>query len=265
MKFKKVPPGEGVIWVRLAFQAFFRQPFGFAGLFAACALVYLVLFSIPVVGEALFSLLAPLCLLLFMIATRRGANGERPLPGAITELVAGPRQRLREMFKLGLVYLVVALCGTLAIAAAEGDAVTAFYEAMSAAQPAPEVVFARLTDPRLLFGFLLRLGFGGLLSVMFWHAPALVWWGAQGWAKALFFSVVAIWRNKGAFTVYGLVWIGLGFAVTLVLAVFVSLFGGQRFVAAALFLFFLTVLYASLWFTFAGCFEVEAEPEPAAA
>ena len=45
MKFKKVPPGEGVVWVRLAFQTFFRQPFGFAGLFAACALVYLVLFG----------------------------------------------------------------------------------------------------------------------------------------------------------------------------------------------------------------------------
>jgi len=264
MKFLRVPPGEGVTWVRRAFQVFFRQPFGFAGLFAACALIFFGLVSIPLVGEAILVILAPVGTLVFMIAARRTAGGERPVPGAFAELLAAPRRRrLIELLKLGLVYLVAALAAVLLIAAVEGNSVTAFVEAVSNPQTPPETSAARLADPRLQLGFLLRLGLGALLSVPFWHAPGLIWWGEQGWAKSLFFSTVAIWRNKGAFAVYGLAWIGLGLVFAMLLGVIIALLGGQqaRFVATSIFFFFSTVLYASLWFTFAGCFAV-ATPEP---
>jgi hypothetical protein len=268
MKFLRVRPGEGVVWVRRAFQVFFRQPFGFAGLFAACALIFFGLISIPVVGEALLVVLAPVGTLVFMIAARRTAAGARPLPGAFAELLAAPRPRQVELLKLGLAYLVAAVAAVLLIAAVEGNSLTAFMEAVSDPQTPPEASAARLADPRLQLGFLLRLGLGALLSVPFWHAPGLVWWGAQGWAKALFFSTVAIWRNKGAFAVYGLAWIGLGLVFAMLLGVVVALLGGQqaRFVATSIFFFFSTVLYASLWFTFIGCFAetgagVEPEPE----
>ncbi|MEO8523522.1 MAG: BPSS1780 family membrane protein [Caldimonas sp.] len=265
MRFLRVRPGEGVAWVRRAFQVFFRQPFGFAGLFAACALIFFGLISIPVAGEALLVVLAPVGTLVFMIATRRTAGGARPLPGAFAELLAAPRARQIELLKLGLAYLVAAVAAVLLIAAVEGNSLTAFMEAVSDPQTTPEASAARLADPRLQLGFLLRLGLGALLSVPFWHAPALVWWGAQGWAKALFFSTVAIWRNKGAFAIYGLAWIGLGLVFAMLLGVVIALLGGQqaRFVATSIFFFFSTVLYASLWFTFIGCFaETEAGVEP---
>ncbi len=105
MKFLRVRPGEGVSWVRRAFQVFFRQPFGFAGLFAACALVFFALISIPVVGEAILVVLAPVGTLVFMIAARRTAAGARPLPGAFAELLAALRPRQVELLKLGLAYL----------------------------------------------------------------------------------------------------------------------------------------------------------------
>lgn len=265
MKFLLVQPGEGVAWVRRAFQVFFRQPFGFAGLFAACALVFFGLVNIPVVGESILVVLAPVGTLLFMIAARRTAAGERPLPGAFAELFAAPRPRLAELLKLGLAYLVAALVAVLLIAAVEGNSVTAFVETVSNPQSTPEASAARLADPRLQLGFALRLALGALLSIPFWHAPGLVWWGAQGWAKALFFSTVAIWRNKGAFAVYGLAWIVLGLVVAMLLGIVVALLGGQqaRFIATAIFFFFSTVLYVSLWFTFAGCFaEAAGEPGP---
>ena len=47
---------------------------------------------------------------------------------------------------------------------------------------------------------------GALLSVPFWHAPALVHWGGQGVAQALFSSTLALWRNKAAFALNGLLW-----------------------------------------------------------
>ncbi|MEP7300361.1 MAG: BPSS1780 family membrane protein [Caldimonas sp.] len=256
MKFLRVPPAEGVAWVRRAFQAFFRQPFGFAGLFAACALVFFGLVRIPLAGEAILIVLVPIGTLLFMIAARRSAAGERPLPGAFAELLAAPRGRLIELLKLGIAYLVAALAAVLIVAAVEGNSLTAFMEVVANPKSTPEASAASLADPRLQLGFLVRLLLGALLSVPFWHAPGLVWWGGQGWAKALFFSTVAIWRNKGAFTMYGLVWAGLVLVLAMLLGVVVALLGGQqaRFAATSLFFFFSTVLYVSLWFTFAGCF-----------
>ena len=77
--------------------------------------------------------------------------------------------------------------------------------------------------------------------------------------KALFFSTVAIWRNKGAFTVYGLAWIALGIVFAMLLGLIVALTGPlpATYIATPLVLGFTTVLYVSLWFTFAGCFAEE--------
>ena len=102
------------------------------------------------------------------------------------------------------------------------------------------------------------------ISRPFWHAPALVHWGGHPPAKALFFSLVACWRNRGAFVVYALGWL----ATLLLFVVLASLlFGmlGQRQMMAPLAtpvsLIFSTVFYASLYFTFADCFEAgSAEP-----
>ena len=47
------------------------------------------------------------------------------------------------------------------------------------------------------------------LSLAFWHAPALVHWHRVPPVKSLFFSVVACFKNFGALTVFGLVWIGV--------------------------------------------------------
>ena len=55
----------------------------------------------------------------------------------------------------------------------------------------------------------LGLGLAALLSVPFWHAPALVWWHGQGLAQSLFSSTLACWRNKGAFTIFGVAWMGV--------------------------------------------------------
>jgi hypothetical protein len=256
MKFQRVRPGEGAAWVRRAFQAFFRQPFGFAGLFAACALAFFGLISIPVVGEALLILLAPVGTLLFMIAARRTAAGGRPLPDAVTELFSATRPRIVQLAKLGAAYLVAAVLSVLLIGLVEGNALAAFMDSVSNPQAPAQDSAARLADPRLQLGFLVRLALGALLSVPFWHAPGLVWWGGQSWAQSLFFSTVAIWRNKGAFAVFGIAWIGLGFVLAVLLGLVVAVLGGQlaRFAATAMFFFFSTVIYTSLWFTFAGCF-----------
>jgi hypothetical protein len=256
VKLRLVAPRQGAVWVRRAFQVFGRQPLGFASLFAACLFLFLLLGLVPLVGTIALLVLPPAGSLVFMIASRRVTDDLPAMPGAIVELVSSGRQRLLALLKLGIAYgaatfLVFWLAGVL-----DGGALESFLSSLPDAKTTPDSAAARVSDPRLQIGLILRLLFAGALSIPFWHAPALVHWGRQGWAKSLFFSSVALWRNKGAFTVYGLVWMALWVMFLAVISIGVGVFGPQRFtlVATPLTLVFMTVFYASLWFTFADCF-----------
>ena len=260
MKLQLVAPREGAVWVRKAFQVFARQPLGFASLFAACLFVFLLLGLIPFVGTIALLVLPPAGSLLFMIASRRVSEGQPAMPGAIVELVTSGKSRLLSLLKLGLAYagatfFVFWLAGVL-----DGGALEKFLESLADARTTPQSAAARVADPHLQLGLILRLVFAGALSIPFWHAPALVHWGGQGWAKSLFFSSVALWRNKGAFALYGLVWMALWMLLLAIVSIGVGVFGPQRFtlVATPLTLIFSTIFYASLWFTFTGCFSPAA-------
>ena len=112
------------------------------------------------------------------------------------------------MLKLGVAYAVATFVLFWLAGVLDGGTLEAFLESLPDAKTTPESAAIRLADPRLELGLVLRLVFAGAISVPFWHAPALVFWGGHDWAKSLFFSSVAIWRNKGAFGVYALAWIG---------------------------------------------------------
>ena len=260
MKLQIVAPRRGLDWVRRAFQVFVRQPLGFASLFAACLFVFLLLGLIPVVGTVALLVLPPTGSLLFMIASRLCAAGTGPMPAALIQLARAGRPRLVALLKLGIVYAAATFFVFWLAGVFDGGALEAFFDTLPDAKTTPESAAARVGDPRLQLGLLLRLVFAGALSVPFWHAPALIYWGGQSWAKSLFFSTVALWRNKGAFFVYGLAWMALWLLLLAIVSLGVGLFGAQRFtlVATPLTLVFSTIFYASLWFTFADCFAPDA-------
>src|SRR6201999_4116664 len=61
------------------------------------------------------------------------------------------------------------------------------------------------------------------LSLAFWHAPALVHWHHVPPAKSLFFSFVACFKNFGALTVFGLVWVAVFIGAGIVLCLVATL------------------------------------------
>jgi len=256
VRLQQVAPGQGTSWVRKGFQVFGRQPLGFASLFAAVLFMSLVLGLIPWLGSIATLVLAPAVSLLFMIASRRVGAGQAAMPGAIVELVSAGRSRLLPLLKLGIAYVAATLLLFWLAGVLDGGALASFFATMRDAKMTPEALAVRATQPGVQLGLMLRLLFLGALSTAFWHAPALVFWGDPGWAKSLFFSSVALWRNKGAFTLYGLVWMALWMMLLAIVSIGVGVFGPQRFtlVATPLTLIFSTIFYASLWFTFTGCF-----------
>jgi hypothetical protein len=215
-----------------------------------------VLGLIPWLGSIATLVLAPAVSLLFMIASRRVGAGQAAMPGAIVELVSAGRSRLLPLLKLGIAYVAATLLLFWLAGVLDGGALASFFATMRDAKMTPEALAARATQPGVQLGLMLRLLFLGALSTAFWHAPALVFWGDPGWAKSLFFSSVALWRNKGAFAVYSLVWLALFLVLLAIVSIGAGLFGPERFalVAVPLILVFMTLFYASLWFTFAGCF-----------
>jgi hypothetical protein len=265
MKLQLVAPRQGFVWVQRAFRVCARQPLGFAALFATCMFVVLLLGIVPIVGTAVLLALPPAGSLLFMIASRRVVEGRTAMPGSIAELAASGKARLVALVKLGVAYaagtfVLFWLAGVL-----DGGALASFLASLSDDRTTSDQAVTRVADPRMQLGLLLRLAFAAALAIPFWHAPALVHWGGHGWAKSLFFSSVAVWRNKGAFAVYSVAWLALWMLLLPIISIAVGVLGPQRFaiIATPVTLAYLTLFYASLWFTFADCFSSDdAAPSP---
>lgn len=263
---KTVPARNGSAWARQGFAVFFKRPMVFAALFAAFMFMVFALALLPWVGSVLLLALLPMVTLVFMLATKAALAGELPNPGALVRPLRMDRPRRLAMLKLGAIYAVATFAILGLSDAVDGGAFDALMAALPDVQTQPAVFNAALADPRLSQGLLIRLGLTGLLSVPFWHAPALVYWGGQGCAQSLFSSTLACWRNKGAFSVYMLTWVS---AVLLFATLGSMVFGllGQlplfALAATPFSLMLTTVFYASLYFTFADCFEAVVPSAPA--
>ena len=267
MQLQTVSASHGSTWVRQGFRVFFKRPMAFTALFAAFMFAVLVLALLPFIGPLLVLVLLPLVRLAFMIASKQVLAGEVATPRVYAMPFRVSAQQGRAILQLGLLYAAATYAVMWLSDRVDGGAFDALMDALPAAQTAPEALAARLADPRLAFGMLMRFGLAGLLSVPFWHAPALVHWDGQGVAQSLFSSTLACWRNRGAFTIYSLVWFGLVAGLGgLGSLVFALLGAAQAFAAAAvpMSLFITTVFYASLFFTFADSFVANsAAPPPA--
>ena len=260
MKLQLVPARQGIQWVRQGFSVFFKQPVAFAGMFAAFLFAMFVFTLVPLLGSLLILAALPLATLGFMIATRAALDGRFPLPRVFVEPLRQGRPRTIAMLQLGLVYAVATFVILWLSDVVDGGALDALMDTMSSGKTTPEAVAEKLGDGRLEAGLLLRFGLATLLSVPFWHAPALVHWDGQPWGKALFFSAVACWRNMGAFAVYGLAWLAVILLFAILINLVFAMLGQMRLIAFAAMpasLIFSTIFYASLYFTFADCFAAD--------
>jgi len=261
MKLQLVPARQGALWVRRGFGVFFARPLAFAALFTGFLFFGLVAMLVPLVGPLLLLASLPLVSLGFMLATQRALQGQLPGPGVFVAPLRVDRRRSIALLQMGLAYAVASVAIIWLSNLADGGKFDALQEAMAGGKEDAAAIAALLGDTQLQIGLLLRLGLASLLSLPFWHAPALVHWGGHGVGKALFFSTVACWRNIGAFTVYGLGWGGAILVFGALANVLAALLQQTQLIALAAVpagLLFSTVFYASLYFTFIDCFAPEA-------
>jgi hypothetical protein len=95
------------------------------------------------------------------------------------------------------------------------------------------------------------------LSLLFWHAPALVHWHGVSPVKSLFFSLIACLKNFKAFMVYGLAWMAVFLMGGLLLTVFAALVGNTAVVGVAMVpvaLLMASMFFTSVYFTYRDSF-----------
>jgi len=267
LRLKTAPAAQGFAWVRQGFATLARRPMPFVGLASGFLFVMVLSIRLPWLLMLLVSAL-PMISLGFMNATRLVADAQTTTLAAFFAPFTPRHPAARALLRMTIAYLVTSAIAGLISSGVYGDSFGALVEAETSDKPDPGVIAGRMADPRLVTGMLVQLGLATLLSVPFWHAPALIYWGGQGVAQALFSSTLACWRNRGAFVAYGLAFAALVLAFMFVGGVVLAVLGTgaiAAMLALSISLVIPAAFYASLYYTFGGCFEAAEPPAPTGA
>lgn len=265
LSLKTAAPAQGALWVRDGFRLFARHPLAFSALFAAFMISLLVASLVPLVGALLSVAAVPLLPLGYMVAADSALAGGPVHPGHLVAPLRADPARRTALLKLCGVFMALMIPAMLLCNFLDGGQFERLQLLMADRNRQKEIDVI-LADSAFQAVLILRMTLIALISVPFWHAPALVHWGGQGIAQSLFSSTLAIWRSKAAFVVYVLTWIAIVLLFGLVAAVLLRLVGQPGLVGLVSFpagLILTTVFYVSLIFTFQDSFGgVREHPAP---
>ena len=266
MKLHIVPARTGLDWVKSGIRVFWRQPLAMAALFFMTMAAMSIASLVPLIGPALALALLPAATLVMMVAAAEALEGRFPTPAVMLKALRTGRDRMRALAVLGALYAAGFLAVMAFSALFDGGQFALVY--MGGEPMTREIA----EDPRFQTAMWVSLVLYLPLSLLFWHAPGLVHWHGVPPVKSLFFSIVACVRNMGAFTLFGLGWLGVfllgGVLISLVASLFAalgllgagaapglvgSLMVGMAMVMAGMF-------FSSVVFTFRDCFEPPENP-----
>ncbi|MEO8249696.1 MAG: BPSS1780 family membrane protein [Burkholderiales bacterium] len=257
MKLRIVPAGAGANWVKLGIRTFFRQPLALSGLFILFMAAMSLASLIPFVGAALALALLPAATLGFMAGTREAVRGNFPMPAILVSAFRAGQQQMRAMWVLGALYAAGFLLVMGVSALFDGGQFAKLY--LVGGTVTREIA----EQPDFQIAMLVAVGLYLPLSLLFWHAPALVHWHAVPPVKSLFFSIVACFRNFGAYMVYGLVWGGVFLAAGVCVTLLGVALGGAALASILMVptaLLMAAMFFTSVYFTYLDSFEETLDP-----
>jgi hypothetical protein len=251
MKLNMIPARTGIAWVKMGMRTFFKQPLALAGLFFMFMAVMTIASQVPLIGFVLAMTLLPSATLGLMVATRQACDGRFPMPMVLLAAFRAGRQQARAMLVLGALY-AVGFSVTLGLSAlADGGDFARVY--LGGATPTREMML----EPSFQGAMWLFIGLHLPLSLMFWHAPALVHWHGFPPIKSLFFSLIACLRNFWAYAVFALMWLAVLVLVVACVSTLGGLLGQPSLAGDLLFpalLLLASMFFTSLYFTFQDTF-----------
>ncbi|WP_114973078.1 BPSS1780 family membrane protein [Rhodoferax ferrireducens] len=259
MKLNIVPARTGIVWVKLGVRTFFKQPLALAGLFFMFMAVMSIASLVPVIGFVLAMTLLPAATLGLMSATHDATQGRFPMPIVLLAAFRANKQKTRAMLLLGALYALGFLIAMGVSYLVDGGAFARVY--LGGEMPTRELML----ESNFQAAMWVFIGLHLPLSLMFWHAPALVHWHDLPPIKSLFFSLVACIRNFWAFAVFGLMWLAVLVLVVVSVTTLAALLGSPGLAGDLLFpvlLLIASMFFTSLYFTFRDSFEPPPDLTP---
>lgn len=255
MQLIEVPAKTGYVWFRQGIWLFRRNPLAFLTLFFAYLLVMTLISGIPVIGGILPLLFVPGVAVGFMAACRDTIAGKPVFP---TILVDGFRSYggtvAKQLLALGVIYAAAMTAVLAASALVDGG------DLLRLMTIGGTLDTEALESSNIPLAVLASLVCYVPVSMLFWFAPVLTAWHEVPPAKALFFSIVSCWRNKGAFAVYGALWFAVSTGVSIGLSALLHALGAGEIGIAILMpalIVVTTMLYCSFYATYRGCYGVQ--------
>lgn len=243
MQAVSLPFFYGWLWVREGYRLFMRQPMAMLFWSLVTNLLIHLSYLLPLLGQIALLVASPALTFIVLNASHNIAKGQQMQLGMWTAPLR-PANVRNPLIKLGTLYMLACLAAGLL-------ATIPFVDSIMSVMPEPGTPVDEAAFMRALRAPMFALmGIYVLVSAIFWHAPALIGWHHIAIKQALFYSMVACWRNKLPFILYGLCWLALYFfmqqldMVLLASGLAPSL---QQLILTPLSLVILAVLYGSFY------------------
>jgi hypothetical protein len=260
MQLIEVPAKTGYVWFRQGIWLFRKNPLAFLTLFFSYLLVMTLIAQIPFVGGVLPLVFIPGVAVGFMAACRDTIAGKPVFP---TILVDGFRSYgsvvAKRLLVLGVLYIVAMALVLAGSALADGGTLLKVMTGLASMEP------ETIENSNIMMAFLAALAFYVPVAMLFWFSPILAAWHDVPPVKAMFFSLVSCWRNRGAFIVFAALWFAVAITVSFGLSALMQALGAGDFAIAVLMpatMIVTTMLYCSFYATYRGCFGVQTPDTP---
>ena len=210
MNAATLPASSGWQWLKEAFLIFRKQPFALLALLFVINMASQILLAIPVLGVGLFIVTMPIASLIVVSACRdiqgKPAGFANLDPKSWFDSLQKPKV-ISNLAMSGFVYaaLILLLSFLLLYPMLDEQTATQIAAVLNGAST-PDAATDALLDSSSLLLLLLWAVLLFVITLMFWHVPQLIGWEGQTVSKAIFYSFVASWRNKGGFLIYFMTW-----------------------------------------------------------
>lgn len=246
MQVSRLRARAGSAWVREGFRLLRAGPIPLIVITMGYMLLLFLSMAIPVVGNFAPLVLTPVLSVGLMHAVR-AIDRKQPVTPAMlfNGFRDGAGQAWKSLLILGVVNAIATLAALGASALFDGGVVKDIaIGQIDESDP-------RLQDTNLLWSVLTFLFLYTPVQMSLWYSPLFVAWHGLSPAKALFFSLIAVARNKWAFVNYLITWMLVAVAISAVVQLLSAVLSGTpTMLSLALMpisLVMITAFYCSFW------------------
>lgn len=216
MQAATLPITAGWSWILEGYRLFMRQPLAMFFWSMVTGLMITVSYLLPIIGQVVLIAATPTLTFIALSACRNIASGKKMVLGMWLLPLKSNAEVRNRLLKLGMLYLAFCMAagfistlpflGNIRATIGDGGVVD------------DAALMAAVRGPFITFGLLYIV-----VSALFWHAPALIGWHSIPTRKAMFYSMVACWRNKLPFLAYGAGWASLFFALQMLASLLMAM------------------------------------------